>query len=142
MKTIKQILEAKGPVVWSVGPDQSVFEAITFMAEKRIGALLVMEEGKMVGVISERDYARNVILKGRSSRGTAVRDIMTANVFCVGPGRTIEEAMALMTEKRIRHLPILVDNQVVGMVSIGDLVKAIIKEQKFLIEQLEHYIHT
>lgn len=140
MKSVKQLLDSKGGEVWTVEPGASVFTAIERMAEKEIGALLVVDGGKPVGVISERDYARKVILADRSSRETAVRDIMTSPVLHVGPEQTVEECMALMTEKRIRHLPVLDGGEVVGMLSIGDLVKAIIAEQQFMIAQLERYI--
>jgi CBS domain-containing protein len=140
MQTIRQILEDKGYEVFSIGPGASVYSAIELMAENGIGALMVMEGNKAVGLISERDYARKVILKGRSSKDTEVREIMTTHVVCARPEQTVEECMALMTEKRVRHLPIMDDGRVVGIVSIGDLVKAIIAEQRFIIEQLEHYI--
>lgn len=141
MKTVKQILDSKGHDVWSISAQESVFDAIRLMAEKQIGALLVMDKGRLVGIVTERDYARKVVLEGRSSRETAVRQIMESNVLCVGPEQTVEESMALMTEKRVRHLPVLnAKNDVEGIISIGDLVKAIIAEQKFIIEQLVHYI--
>lgn len=140
MNTVKEILDSKGRDVWSIDADASVFEAITRMAEKQIGALLVMDRGKLVGIVTERDYARKVILEGRSSKKTPVRQIMESNVLCVGPEQTVEESMALMTEKRVRHLPVLNGKNVDGIISIGDLVKAIIAEQKFIIEQLVHYI--
>jgi CBS domain-containing protein len=140
MRTISQILEDKGHEVLSVPPGASVYSAIELMAENGIGALMVMEGDRPVGLISERDYARKVILQGRSSRDTEVRDVMTAHVYCVGPEQTVEECMALMTEKRVRHLPVTENDRLVGIVSIGDLVKSIIAEQQFIIEQLEHYI--
>jgi len=140
MATVRQLLESKGRDVWSIDPGGTVFEAIKLMAEKRIGALLVMRGEKLVGIVSERDYARKVILQGKSSDGTPVEEIMTASVLCAHSGQTVEECMALMTDKRIRHLPVVHDDQVEGMISIGDLVKSIIAEQKFVIEQLEHYI--
>jgi CBS domain-containing protein len=140
MQTIRQILEDKGYEVLSVPPGASVFSAIELMAENGIGALMVMDGDKAVGLISERDYARKVILKGRSSKDTEVREIMTTHVVCARPEQTVEQCMALMTEKRVRHLPIMDDERLVGIVSIGDLVKAIIAEQRFIIEQLEHYI--
>ncbi len=140
MKTIEQLLEKKGTQVWSIHPDASVLEALASMAEKHIGALLVIDDTGPVGVISERDYARSVALKGKSSHNTPVREIMTSHVLCVTPDQTVEEAMALMTERRFRHLPVVDGGQVLGLVSIGDLVKSIISEQKFIIEQLEHYI--
>ncbi|MEE9206915.1 MAG: CBS domain-containing protein [Gemmatimonadota bacterium] len=140
MKTIKQLLTVKGNDIWAVEPGDSVFDAIAMMAEKGVGALLVMQDSKTVGILSERDYARKVILQGRSSKDTAVREIMTPDVVFVGPENTIEECMALMTDKRIRHLPVLEDKKLLGVVSIGDLVKAIISDQRFRIEQLERYV--
>lgn len=140
MKTVKQILDGKGRTTWSVTPDASVYNALQLMADKEIGALLVLDNGKLVGVISERDYARKVILKRKSSLDTPVKEIMTQNVFCVRPEQTVQECMALVTEKRVRHLPVLVNDQVVGIVSIGDLVKAVIDEKDFMIKQLESYI--
>jgi CBS domain-containing protein len=140
MKKIQQLLEEKGSRVWSIGPDATVYEALALMAEKGIGALMVMDGTRPMGLFSERDYARNVILKGRSSRQTPVREIMSTPVLCVTPDQPLEEAMALMTEHRVRHLPVIRDGNLMGMVSIGDLIKSIISEQKFIIEQLEHYI--
>jgi CBS domain-containing protein len=140
MTTVKQILDTKGYTVWSIHPQESVFAAIEQMAEKEVGALVVLEDDALVGIISERDYARKVILKGRSSHETAVQDIMTPHVICVRLDQSIEECMTLVTERRIRHLPVLANRRVVGIISIGDLVKTIIAEQQFMIEQLEHYI--
>jgi len=142
MKTIKQLLEEKGAEVWSIGPDASVYDAVALMADKAIGALLVIDGDQTVGLVSERDYARNVVLKGRSSKEIKVSEIMTDRVICIEPGQTVEEGMALMTDKRVRHLPVIEAGNVLGLVSIGDLVKAIISEQKFIIEQLEHYISS
>ena len=121
-------------------PATSVLDALRIMADKDIGALVVMDEQQLVGVVSERDYARKIILKGRSSKDTPVSDVMTLDVLCARSENTVEECMALMTDKRIRHLPVVEDERVVGMLSIGDLVKAIVAEQQFMIEQLEHYI--
>jgi CBS domain-containing protein len=140
MRTISQILEEKGREILSIHPGASVFSAIEVMAENGIGALMVMEGDRPVGLISERDYARKVILKGRSSKDTEVREVMTTHVYCVRPEQTVEESMALMTEKRVRHLPVTENDQLVGIVSIGDLVKSIIAEQQVIIEQQEHYI--
>ena len=140
MKKVRDILRVKGPDVWSIGPNALVYDAMKLMADKEIGALLVMDETKLVGIISERDYARKVILQGRSSHSTQVREIMTSRVVYTEPERNIDECMALMTDKRIRHLPVLEGGEVFGVISIGDLVKAIITEQKFIIEQLERYI--
>jgi CBS domain-containing protein len=140
MSMIKQILDTKGYAVWSIHPRESVFAAIQQMAEKEVGALVVLEGDAVVGIISERDYARKVMLKGRSSRETMVQDIMTADVIHVRLDQSIEECMTIVTEKHIRHLPVLDSGQLVGIISIGDLVKTIIAEQQFIIEQLEHYI--
>lgn len=140
MKRVKDILEVKGREIWSIEPGASVYDAMKLMAEKEIGSLLVMEGGKLVGLISERDYARKVILKGRSSRTTQVREIMTAHVLYAQLEQNIEECMALMTDKRVRHLPVVDEGQLIGVISIGDLVKSIITEQRFVIEQLERYI--
>jgi CBS domain-containing protein len=140
MKTVAEILRGKDPELHTIGPDASVFDALRAMAEHEVGALPVVDGGQLVGLISEREYARKVILLDRSSRTTHVRDIMMSRVPCVEPDRTVEECMALMTDKRVRHLPVLEEGELVGMVSIGDLVKAIIDEQQFIIEQLELYI--
>lgn len=140
MKTVQQILRVKGSSVLSIQPDATVYDALKLMAEKNVGALLVIEKGKLVGILSERDYARKVILKGKSSLHTPVRDIMTDRVMFVRPEQTVEECMALMTEKHIRHLPVLVGDRVAGIVSIGDLVKASLDEKDFMIKQLENYI--
>ncbi|MDA9983319.1 CBS domain-containing protein [Gammaproteobacteria bacterium] len=140
MTTIAQLMKNKGHEVWSVPPADLVFDAIKSMAEKGIGALLVMEADKLVGIFSERDYARKIVLEGRSSRNTSVEDIMTRDVIRAGPDQSIEECMSIMTENHIRHLPVVENDRVVGMVSIGDLVKVIIVEQKELITQLERYI--
>lgn len=140
MKTIKQLLAEKGGKVWTIDADATVYEALSQMAEKNIGALVVTQNDRIVGMISERDYARKVILQDRSSKQAKVADVMITRVAVAIPGCTVEEGMALMTEKRVRHLPVMDGDQLVGIVSIGDLVKAIIAEQKFIIEQLEHYI--
>ena len=140
MKRVKDILDVKGRDIWSIAPDVSVYDAMKLMADKEIGSLMVMEGTKLVGIISERDYARKVILQGRSSHTTQVREIMTSRVVYAQPDQNIEECMALVTEKRVRHLPVIDEGQLVGVISIGDLVKSIISEQKFIIEQLERYI--
>jgi len=140
MKSVKEILDAKGHDIWSVTSDSSVYDAVKLMAEKSIGSLLVMDDDKLVGIVTERDYARKVILEDKSSRNAAVNEVMTRKVLCVSPERTVDECMALMTEQRARHLPVLEHKQVIGVISIGDLVKAMINEQKFMIEQLQHYI--
>ena len=140
MKKIRDILAGKGNHIWSVTPDDTVFDALRLMADKHLGALLVLQDEHLVGIISERDYARKIILRGRLSHATRVEEIMTPNVVCARPEQSIEESMAVMTDKRIRHLPVLEGDQVIGVVSIGDLVKAVIAEQQFMIDQLEHYI--
>ena len=139
--SIRSILNFKGSDVRSVSPDTSVFDALQDMADANVGALLVMDGAKLVGIVSERDYARKIILLGRASSDTPVSAIMSSKVICATPMQTVEECMAMMTSQAVRHLPILEDKKVVGIVSIGDLVRAIIGEQQFVIEQLEHYIH-
>ena len=141
MTTLQQLLDRKGREVWSIDPDASVFDAIQTMADRDAGALVVLEDGRLVGIITERHYARNVFLKGKSSPKTPVREVMEARVVCAPPEQTVEEAMAVMTEKRVRHLPVMEADRLIGIVSIGDLVSHIIADQKFTIEQLEHYIH-
>ena len=140
MKLVKHILERKGNEVYAIEPGRSVLEAIKMMAEKGIGALLVMSGSELEGILSERDYARKVILQGRSSKDTEVREIMTDKVFFTDPECSIDECMSLMTEKRIRHLPVITEGEVTGVLSIGDLVKAKIEEQEFQIRELERYI--
>ncbi len=140
MLTINRLLESKGRDIWSISPDAWVYEALTLMAEKNTGALLVIEDGQVAGIISERDYARKIILKGKTPRNTPVREIMTSQVISVTSDHSIEFCMALMTEKRIRHLPVYTGDQLVGVISIGDVVKALISEQEFIIKQLENYI--
>jgi len=140
MKLVKHLLDAKGRHIISVTPDTSVLDAIKLMADKAIGALVVMDDGELYGILSERDYARKVIIKGRSSESTRVSEIMTATVITASSAQTVTDCMALMTEKRIRHLPVLEDNSVIGMISIGDLVQAIIADQQEEIEQLGQYI--
>ncbi len=140
MTLVKQLLRSKGSEVWTVAPDKSVYDALQTMADKNVGALVVVEANKVVGIISERDYARKVILRGKSSMHVPVKEIMTDRVFCVTPEYTIEQCMAVMTDRRIRHLPVLDNDKLVGIVSIGDVVKGIISNQEFMIEQLEKYI--
>jgi CBS domain-containing protein len=141
MKSVANILKSKpDPTVYTIAPAASVFDALTLMAEKGIGALVVTEYEQVVGIITERDYARKVILMARSSKETPVRDIMTSSVMYVRLDHTSEQCMVLMTENRLRHLPVMDSGKLVGLISIGDLVKDIISEQKFIIEQLEHYI--
>jgi len=137
---ISAILERKGREIWSVTPESTVFDAIRLMSSRNVGALLVIERETLAGIISERDYTRKVILKGRSSRETAVREIMSKPVISVGPTRSVEDCLRIMTESRVRHLPVLEGERVVGIVSIGDLVKWIIQAQSVTIDQLEGYI--
>jgi CBS domain-containing protein len=140
MKTVKDILRAKGSKVYSISPDATVYEALNRMAEKNVGSMLVFEGKVLVGMISERDYSRKTILKGRLSKDTAVREIMTTSVVSVHPDDDIEACMELFTDKRVRHLPVIEKGKVVGIVSIGDVVKSIIDYKEFIIEELENYI--
>ena len=140
MITVRDILDRKGRHVHSVAPSDTVFSALGLMSEKRIGALMVMDGDALVGVVSERDYARKVVLAGRNSRETLVREIMTSKVYHVSPKHRIEDCMAIMTEKGVRHLPVLDGRRLDGVVSIGDVVKSVISHQEFIIEQLEHFI--
>lgn len=140
MATVKQLLDAKGNRVLSVSPDDTVFDAIKKMADENVGALLVLEDGQLTGIITERLYSRRLILKGRSSPRTPVRDVMETQVVCVKPEHTVDECMAIMTNTHVRHLPVLEGDQLLGVLSIGDLVKSVIADQKFTIEQLETYI--
>jgi CBS domain-containing protein len=142
VKTLKQLLQIKGSAVHSIGPQASVFDALKMMAEKDVGALLVLDQGRLAGIMSERDYARKVILLGKSSHEIPVRDIMTANVVTVSTSQTVEGCMSLMTARRIRHLPIVEGERLLGLLSIGDLVKEVIAEQEQTIRQLESYIHS
>jgi CBS domain-containing protein len=141
MQTVRDILNSKGQDLYSVTPDVSVFEALERLEERNIGVILVIDtDGTLLGIFSERDYARKIVLKGRHSKTTPVREVMTRKVSCVSPDTTVETCMALMTGKRIRHLPVLEDGRLIGLVSIGDVVKATIEEKDLLIDQLEHYI--
>jgi CBS domain-containing protein len=140
MQTVRDLLRKKGGQIHSVSPHSSVYEALQLMADKNVGAVLVLDGSRLVGILSERDYARQVVLKGKASKETPVREIMTTRVVCVVPEQTIEDCMALMTDKRIRHLPVLEEGQLAGVLSIGDVVKAVISEKQYLIEQLEAYI--
>ena len=139
-KTVGQLLDAKGTEVWSIAPDATVYDALRLLAEKNIGALVVTESGKVCGIVSERDYARKIRLLSRDSRDTAVSEIMTADVKTVTRDRTVSECMTTMTERHIRHLPVVEGDDLVGLISVGDIVKAVIAEQAFLIRQLEQYI--
>ncbi len=138
--TIKHLLEHKGQTVWSIDPNATVLEAVAKMAEKDVGSLVVMDGEILVGIVTERHYSRNVILKGKTSPTTPVRDIMERNVIHVRPDESVELCMALMTEKRVRHLPVVEDTKVIGIISIGDLLKFIISKNEFAIDQLKHYI--
>jgi len=140
MQTIQDILKIKGTDVWCVEPDATVFDALRRMAEKEVGALVVTEGGQVVGLISEREYARKVVLQGRTSSTTLVKEIMISPVVYIHRDQAIEECMSLMTEKRTRHLPVIEDGKLVGLISIGDIVKSIIADQRFLIEQLVRYV--
>jgi len=140
MTTVRSVLQSKGNDVWSTAPDTLVFDALKVMAEKNVGALLVMEGNQLVGIFSERDYARKVALKGESSHNIAIRNVMTSGVISVTPDQSIEECMALMTGKHIRHLPILENSKLVGVISVGDIVKAVISQHEETIKHLENYI--
>jgi CBS domain-containing protein len=140
MQIIDQLLAVKGKDIWSIAPHAAAFEALQIMAKKDVGALLVIDKGRLVGIFSERDYARKVILKGKSSKETSVGELMTREVFYINPQDTLQECMALMTAKHIRHMPVLKNDQLVGVVTLGDVVKQIISDQKFVIRELEKYI--
>jgi CBS domain-containing protein len=140
MTTVRELLKQKGRKVWSIHPDATVFEAVAKMADRDIGSLAVIDSEKLIGIIAERHYARKVVLEGKISAETPVRDIME-DVIAIRPEQSIEECMAIMTERRVRHLPVLEGEQLIGIISIGDLVKCIISDQKFIISQFEHYIH-
>ena len=144
MKYVVELLKKKGNDVWSVAPDIPVYKALELMLEKNCGAVLVLEEEKLVGILSERDYARKVILKGKSSKDTPVAEIMSSEVVCIQPTHTIDDCMALMTDKRVRHLPVIEEegDALIGLISIGDVVKEVISEQEFIIHQLENYISS
>ncbi len=139
-KTVRELLQNKKDKVWTIGPHASAYEALQVMADKDIGALLVVDKKKLVGVFSERDYARKVILKGKSSKTTTVGALMTAKVLYVSPDMTVDECMALMTDKHVRHLPVLDAGNLAGIVTIGDVVKSVVADQKFMIQELEKYI--
>jgi len=142
MTTARQVLDEKGRNVCSVGPDETVYDAIRKMAEENIGSLLVVENDKPIGIFTERQYARNVVLKGRASPTTRIREVMETKLLYTRPDQSVEECMAVMTDKRIHHLPVIDQGKLIGIVSIGDLVKTIISNQKFLIDQLVHFIHA
>jgi CBS domain-containing protein len=141
MKTVRELLEGKTNRLLSISPDASVFEALQLMAAKDVGALVVLEGERLAGIFSERDYARKVVLVGKFSKETAVREIMTPKVLCVRPDQTVDQCMGLMTEHRVRHLPVLDGSKVIGVISIGDVVKELLSEQQVIISQLESYIH-
>jgi CBS domain-containing protein len=140
MKTVNEVLKNKGREIWTVSPLATVFQALELMAQKDVGALPVVQNGKLVGIFSERDYARKVILKGRASKDTTVSELMTQTVFYVCPENTLEDCMALMTSKQIRHLPVLDHDRLAGIITLGDVVKRIISEQEFTIKELEKYV--
>ena len=140
MRTVEQLLQVKGTDIWSIEPLTTAYKALQIMAEKNVGALLVMEKEKLVGIFSERDYARKVILKEKSSKNTSVGELMTREVIYIDAKSTLEESMALMTAKRIRHLPVLKNNRLIGIVTLGDVVRQIISDQQFAIRELEKYI--
>lgn len=141
MTTVRDVLDQKGRNIFAVGPEAPVYRALELMSEKHVGALMVLDDSRnLIGVVSERDYARKVALEGRSSRETAVRDIMTTKLFCVTPTQNIDDCMALMTDKSVRHLPVLDGERLDGVISIGDVVKSMLSRQEFIIHQLEHFI--
>jgi len=140
IKTVSSMLNAKVPGIWSIAPDQTVFEALSLMAEKQCGALVVLENDKLCGIISERDYARKIILAGKLSKETLIKEIMSSTVYYASPNLTAEDCMAIMIEKRVRHLPVMDNGNLIGVISIGDVVKAVIDEKVFVIDQLERYI--
>ena len=142
MNFVSQILKDKKEKIWSVSPRETAYEALQIMSDQNLGALLVIDKRGVVGIFSERDYARKVILKGKSSKTTPVSELMTKKVLYIDPGTTVEDCMALMTEKNVRHLPVIEKNQLVGLVTVGDVLKQLIEDQKFEIQELERYIHA
>ena len=142
MKKVRELLVEKGAEVWSVSPTTSVYDALGLMMDKSIGAVPVMDQERLIGIFSERDHTLKVVLQDRTAKNTAVSDVMTSRPVCVSPEQTVEDCMALMTDKRVRHLPVVEEGRVVGLISIGDAVKATISEQQFVIEQLETYISS
>ncbi len=141
MNFVSQILKIKGDEVWSIAPSETTYKALQLMSEKKLGALLVIDKGKVIGIFTERDYARKVILKGKSSKTTPVSELMTKEVLYVDPGTSVEDCMALMTKKRVRYLPVMEKKQLVGVVTVGDVVNQLVEDQKFKIQELERYIH-
>jgi CBS domain-containing protein len=141
MNFVSQILKTKGDKVWSIAPSETTYKALQLMSEKKLGALLVIDKGKVVGIFTERDYARKVILKGKSSKTTPVSELMTKEVLYVDPGTSVEDCMALITKKRVRYLPVMENKQLVGLVTVGDVVNQLVADQKFKIQELERYIH-
>ena len=141
MNFVSQILKIKGDKVWSIAPNETTYKALQLMSEKKLGALLVIDKGKVIGIFTERDYARKVILKGKSSKTTPVSELMTKEVLYVDPGTSVEDCMALMTKKRVRYLPVMEKKQLVGLVTVGDVVNQLVEDQKFKIQELERYIH-
>ena len=141
MNFVNQILKTKGDKVWSIAPSETTYKALQLMSEKKLGALLVIDKGKVIGIFTERDYARKVILKGKSSKTTPVSELMTKEVLYVDPGTSVENCMALMTKKRVRYLPVMEKKQLVGLVTVGDVVNQLVADQKFKIQELERYIH-
>ncbi|HET9700827.1 MAG TPA: CBS domain-containing protein [Burkholderiales bacterium] len=142
MKTVRQLLQGKGSSVLSVEPGATAYDAMKLMAEKNVGALLVLAGGKLTGIVSERDFARRMFMQNKAPKDILVSELMTRDIICVRPDMTSDQCMALMTDKRVRHLPVVDGDKVMGVLSIGDLVKDTISEQRFIIEQLEHYIHS
>jgi CBS domain-containing protein len=140
MQTVEELLKSKGSEVWAVGPEATVYEALEIMADKEVGALVVVKEGSLVGIFSERDYARKVILRGKSSKDTPVADLMTREIICASPKSTVTECMALMTVRKARHLPVVEDGRLRGVISIGDIVSEIISNQNFTIQEMQRYI--
>lgn len=141
MNFVRQILKTKGDKIWSIAPRETAYKALQIMSEENLGCLLVIDKGKVVGIFTERDYARKVILKGKSSKTTPVSELMTKEVLFVDPGTSVEDCMALMTEKCVRHLPVMEKKKLVGVVTVGDVVKQHIVDQKFKIQELERYLH-
>ncbi len=141
MNFVSQFLKIKGDKVWSIAPGETTYKALQLMSEKKLGALLVIDKGKVIGIFTERDYARKVILKGKSSKTTPVSELMTKEVLYVDPGTSVEDCMALMTKKRVRYLPVMEKKQLVGVVTVGDVVNQLVEDQKFKIQELERYIH-